>query len=136
MITVSLVPSAETSISPAPAWPFRVNVTGVPVTGVRLELSVVPVTPALLVPRPGPSAEQQMRARLFAERGWVDWLRPQDLNAAALGKAIRRALHRPASTAPVRPPDLSGRIVGSDRLIETLNETRSRPAPARAGPAG
>jgi predicted glycosyltransferase len=92
-------------------------------------------TPALLVPRPGPSAEQQMRARLFAERGWVDWLRPQDLNAAALSKAILRALQRPGSTAAVHPPDLSGRTVGSDRLIESLNETRSVPAPVVPHPA-
>src|SRR5439155_22808958 len=27
---------------------------------------------ALIVPRPGPSAEQTMRARLFAERGLID----------------------------------------------------------------
>ncbi len=93
-------------------------------------------TPALLVPRPGPSAEQQMRARLFAERGWVDWLRPQDLTAPALGKAIHRALHRPRPTTPVCPPDLAGRTVGTARLIESLNETRSGPAPVVPRPAG
>jgi predicted glycosyltransferase len=80
-------------------------------------------TPALLVPRSGPSAEQQMRARLFAERGWVDWLRPQDLSAETLGMAVTEALYKPWTTTPVRPPDLTGRTVAAGRLIESLAET-------------
>jgi predicted glycosyltransferase len=88
-------------------------------------------TPALLVPRQGPSAEQQMRARLFAERGWVDWLRPQDLSAGTLGRAVIRALHRPWATTSVRPPDLAGRTTGTDLLIDSLDRTRSgRTVPA------
>jgi predicted glycosyltransferase len=87
-------------------------------------------TPALLVPRAGPSAEQRMRAELFAERGWVDWLPPQDLSAETLGRAITRALHEPRATTPVRPPDLAGRPVAADWLIESLDETR----PHRATP--
>jgi predicted glycosyltransferase len=81
-------------------------------------------TPALLVPRSGPSAEQQMRARLFAERGWVDWLRPHDLSAETLGRAVTKTLHKPWATAPVRPPDLAGRAVAAGQLIESLAETR------------
>ncbi len=80
-------------------------------------------TPALLVPRAGPSAEQQMRAQLFAERGWVDWLRPADLDAAKLGSAVINALHRRSTMRPVRPPDLSGRITGSEWLIESFDRT-------------
>ena len=82
-------------------------------------------TACLLVPRSGPSAEQQMRAELFAQRGWVDWLRPQDLNPGALGDAISTVLHRPGTTTPVRPPDLAGRTVAADRLIEALDGRRS-----------
>jgi predicted glycosyltransferase len=77
-------------------------------------------TPALLVPRSGPSAEQQMRARLFAERGWVDWLHPHDLTAEALGRAVTEALHRPWATTPVRPPDLAGRTVAAGQLVQAL----------------
>jgi predicted glycosyltransferase len=87
-------------------------------------------TPCLLVPRSGPSAEQQMRAELFARRGWVDWLRPQYLNPEALGSAISTALHRPRTTTPVRPPDLAGRIVAAGRLVEALDGRRSPRAPA------
>jgi predicted glycosyltransferase len=93
-------------------------------------------TPALLVPRSGPSAEQQMRARLFAERGWVDWLRPQDLSAETLGMAVMEALYKPWTTTPVRPPDLAGRTVAASRLIESLGETwPPRAIPVRDGQA-
>jgi predicted glycosyltransferase len=87
-------------------------------------------TRALLVPRPGPSAEQQMRARLFAERGWVDWLRPADLEAESLGNAVVNALHTRPATSPVRPPDLSGRVTGTEWLIESFHRTSSGMSPA------
>jgi predicted glycosyltransferase len=92
-------------------------------------------TPALLVPRSGPSAEQQMRARLFAERGWVDWLRPQDLSAGKIGEAITRALCEPWAPTAVRPPDPAGGTAGADRLIESLHRARSPLAPAVLRPA-
>jgi predicted glycosyltransferase len=81
-------------------------------------------TPALLVPRSGPSAEQQIRARLFAERGWVDWLRPQGLSAGTLGRAVTEALYKPWATAPACPPDLAGRTVAAGQLIESLADAR------------
>jgi predicted glycosyltransferase len=90
-------------------------------------------TPCLLVPRSGPSAEQQMRAELFARRGWVDWLPPQDLAPETLGRAIATALDKPGTTTPVRPPDLSGRTVAAERLTELLDGGR---APAAAAVAG
>jgi predicted glycosyltransferase len=92
-------------------------------------------TRALLVPRPGPSAEQQMRARLFAERGWVEWLRPQDLSAETLGTAVTSALHTRPAMAPVRPPDLTGRTTGVTWLMDALDRARSgrTAVPVRAG---
>ena len=77
-------------------------------------------TPALLVPRCGPSAEQQMRARLFSERGWVDWLPAEDLAPPALAGALAAALGRPRAATAVRPPDLAGRTVAAGRLIASL----------------
>jgi predicted glycosyltransferase len=62
---------------------------------------------ALLVPRPGPSAEQQMRASRLAERGWVDWLSPGSLSVEALGDAVISALDAPAAAVADRP-DLRG----------------------------
>jgi predicted glycosyltransferase len=91
-------------------------------------------TPALLVPRSGPSSEQQMRARLFAERGWVDWLRPRDLSAETLGRAVTEALHKPSAAAPVRPPDLAGCTVAAAQLVESLVSTRPAQAVANGEP--
>lgn len=72
---------------------------------------------ALLVPRPGPSAEQQMRARRFAERGWVDWLRPDLLSPEALSEAIARALAASPTVVSVAP-DLAGRKRAAAHLLQ------------------
>ena len=63
---------------------------------------------ALLVPRRGPSAEQQMRASRFAQRGWVDWLPPASLSSRSLATAVLDALDKPVGCAGP-PPDLLGR---------------------------
>jgi predicted glycosyltransferase len=65
-------------------------------------------TRALLVPRPGPSAEQRMRASRFAARGWVRWLPPERLSEQALAGAILAALDAPPRTTRLGP-DLGGR---------------------------
>jgi predicted glycosyltransferase len=90
---------------------------------------------ALLVPRLGPSAEQQMRARLFAERGWVGWLPPAELSPETLQQAMIEALMMPA-TAPVAVPDLNGRAEAV-RYLNAAAECRS-PVPSSADlvPAG
>ncbi|MGH7750553.1 MAG: glycosyltransferase family protein, partial [Candidatus Dormibacteria bacterium] len=65
-------------------------------------------TPALLVPRSGPSSEQRMRARRFADRGWVSQLDPDDLSPDRLAAAVIEALSAAPLAHPVRPPDLGG----------------------------
>ena len=78
-------------------------------------------TPALLIPRPGPSAEQRTRARLFAERGWADTLHPDDLNADALARAIAAGL-RPEQTVRARSrPDLGGLSAAVEHLVSLLS---------------
>jgi predicted glycosyltransferase len=140
-LPVDVVASVADPVGYAAAADLVVAMAGYNTTAEILSVG----TPAILVPRSGPSAEQQMRARLFAERGWVDWLRPQELSPETLAEAIGTALDGPRTTAPVRPPDLAGRRTGTDRLIESLNETRSprvvpvaprRPAPTLLGPLG
>lgn len=95
--------------------------------------------PALLVPRSGPSAEQQLRARLFAERGWVHWLPPDELAGEALGAAAARILAGESPTADY-PPDLRGREVAAQRLLAGLHQVKPRsearvvaPVPASVG---
>jgi predicted glycosyltransferase len=117
-----------TSVPDTPSYAAAADLV-VTMAGYNTTAEILSVgTPALLVPRRGPSAEQQMRAQLFAERGWVDWLRPQELSATRLAEAIVRGLDGPRTT-PVRHPDLTGRTAGTEALLESLHTTRPQPEP-------
>ena len=76
--------------------------------------------PALLVPRSGPSAEQQMRAKLFADRGWVSWLPPDKLSPDALAGAAVTALT--TGQRRTSSPDLRGRHTAARHLLTKLEE--------------
>jgi predicted glycosyltransferase/nucleoside-diphosphate-sugar epimerase len=65
-------------------------------------------TPALLVPRRGPSCEQRMRSSRFAERGWVSQLDPDELTPTRLAEAIIETLSTARQVHPVAGPDLGG----------------------------
>lgn len=84
-------------------------------------------TPAILIPRAGPSAEQSMRARLFAARGWVETLPGPDVSPAALRRAIRRALDRSRPGRTTRP-GLDGAIRAVDLMLQLLEPTSDRVA--------
>jgi len=58
---------------------------------------------AILVPRPGPSAEQRMRASIFSERGLVTSIDPQEFSAPRLAASIVETLARPAPSASELP---------------------------------
>ncbi len=75
-------------------------------------------TPALLVPRRGPSSEQRIRARRFAERGWVRQLDPDDLTPRSLASAVLASLSGQPAVPMAPPPDLDG----STRAAEFLRE--------------
>jgi predicted glycosyltransferase len=78
-------------------------------------------TPALLIPRRGPSAEQRTRVRLFAERGWADTLDPDDVNSRTLADAIAKGLRR-EGIARARPrPDLGGLSAAVDQLVSLFS---------------
>jgi len=97
-------------------------------------------TPALLIPRRGPSAEQRMRARAFAERGWVSQLDPDDLDPGRLANSVLRALDGGPSAASA-PPDLGGlaraaRALHSAALAARATVTSRRPPAVVALPGG
>jgi predicted glycosyltransferase len=85
---------------------------------------------ALLVPRSGPSAEQQMRARLFADRGWVRWLAPEVLSPSTLADAMEEALS--TALAPPVAPDLNGRSRVAQLLLRGLGAETNEPPPSTA----
>jgi len=86
--------------------------------------------PAVLVPRVGPSAEQRMRARLFAERGWVQLVDPDELTPATIAEAVLHALAPPPATTDA--PDLGGLDVAVGHLVSLL-EGSKRPRSALLG---
>ena len=88
--------------------------------------------PALLVPRPGPSAEQRTRARLFANRGWIDAVDPDEVDAELLSHAVVMALegHRPALNG--NGPDLGGLKAAVGHLMSALPTERPHGDPLLA----
>jgi predicted glycosyltransferase len=73
-------------------------------------------TPALLVPRRGPSSEQRMRAQRFAERGWVSQLDPDELEPGRLAEAVLQALAAELPARNTLPPDLFGLARAGEHL--------------------
>jgi predicted glycosyltransferase len=63
---------------------------------------------ALVVPRRGPSREQQMRSRLFSERKLIATLDPHTLEPETLGAALLRLLREDGIPAADRVPPLDG----------------------------
>ncbi len=111
-LPVHLVPTVSDSLSYLSAADLVVGMAGYNTTAEILSLG----TRALLVPRAGPSAEQQMRARSFAERGWVQWLPPGVLSADSLATAMLSALDTPYAPERVQP-DLRGRQRAAHHLL-------------------
>jgi len=65
-------------------------------------------TPALLVPRRGPSLEQRLRAQRFAQRCWVSQLDPDQLSPDRLAAAMLDSLAPASRPLPTSAPDLGG----------------------------
>ena len=83
--------------------------------------------PAVMVPRRGPSSEQRMRARLFAERGWVGLVEPDDLSASALAQAVLGRFESRREPPPTKP-DFRGLTVAVRHLRALLDDRPSAPA--------
>jgi predicted glycosyltransferase len=111
-LPVHLVETVSDSLSYLSAADLVVGMAGYNTTAEILSLG----TRAVLVPRAGPSAEQQMRARSFAERGWVRWLPPAAVSAESLATAMLASLDTP-STPQRAQPDLRGRQRAAHHLL-------------------
>ncbi|WP_020579392.1 glycosyltransferase family protein [Actinopolymorpha alba] len=128
-LPVHVITSVPDSLSYLGAADVVVGMAGYNTTSEILSLR----KPALLVPRRGPSAEQQMRARLFAERGWVRWVSPDHLDADAVGDAVL-GIFAGAGGPPLSAPDLNGRQVAAERLLAGLQEVVPTEPPAATTP--
>ncbi len=84
---------------------------------------------AILIPRAGPSAEQRMRAQLFAAHGWVEMIDPDDLSSEIVAGAVVESLRRgPKIDSPTRP-DLRGLTVAAEQLLALLPPVSPEDAP-------
>jgi predicted glycosyltransferase len=84
---------------------------------------------ALLIPRVGPSAEQRMRAELFAAQGWVETICPDDLSVDVVAGSVVAGLRRGPTMAPQQRPDLRGLEVAAEQLLALLPSCAPEDAP-------
>jgi predicted glycosyltransferase len=83
-------------------------------------------TPAILIPRAGPSAEQRTRARLFSEKHWVDMIDPDELTPENLAQSISSHLMHPNGNKPGTLPNLSGAAVAAKHTLALLASKKDR----------
>lgn len=87
---------------------------------------------AILVPRRGPSAEQRTRTGLFAQRGWIDMVDPDDLNATSLASLVADNLRRGSTRSAKVQPDVRGRHAAVEELLSLV--AAPQPTTHYAGP--
>jgi predicted glycosyltransferase len=114
-LPVHLIGTVSESMSYLGAADLVVAMAGYNTTAEILSLGA----PALLVPRSGPSAEQQMRAGSFADRGWVKWIRPDNLTPEVLADAITDAILDGPRAVVTVAPDLQGRQRAARHLLSS-----------------
>jgi predicted glycosyltransferase len=73
---------------------------------------------AILIPRRGPSAEQRTRAQLFAARGWIEMLDPDDLETDAVASLVSKSLGVTRHMSAENRPDLDGVHVAAQTLLD------------------
>ncbi len=77
---------------------------------------------SLVIPRLGPSAEQVMRAKLFAERGLIDVIYPDELSPKRLAERVMADLERDDYPVYDQTVELDGAAQAVARLSESLGE--------------
>jgi predicted glycosyltransferase len=81
---------------------------------------------AILIPRAGPSAEQRTRARLFADKHWVDTIDPDDLTPKKLAQRISYHFKHPVEANPNDPPNLNGASAAAALTLSVLASKSER----------
>jgi predicted glycosyltransferase len=83
-------------------------------------------TPAILIPRAGPSAEQRTRASIFAAKHWVDTIDPDEVSPENLAECISSHLKNPNARKPSTLPNLSGAAVAAKHTLAVLAPKKDR----------
>jgi predicted glycosyltransferase len=77
---------------------------------------------AILIPRRGPSAEQRMRAQLFAGQGWVEMIDPDQLDVATVAAQVCGGLARGPQMSAPQQPDMAGLTSAADTLLDLIDQ--------------
>ncbi|HEY6072294.1 MAG TPA: glycosyltransferase [Anaerolineales bacterium] len=77
-------------------------------------------TPAILIPRAGPSAEQRTRASLFSAKHWVDMIDPDQLTPQRLAQCISDRFRHPSERKPSSLPNLNGAALAAKLSLAVL----------------
>jgi predicted glycosyltransferase len=83
-------------------------------------------TPAILIPRAGPSAEQRTRARLFSAKHWVDMIDPDQLTPQILAQCISDRFRLPGGSKPSSLPNLNGAATAAKLTLAVLASKKDR----------
>jgi predicted glycosyltransferase len=115
-LPIHMMESVKDSLSYIAAADLVISMAGYNTTVEILRMK----TPAILIPRAGPSAEQRTRARLFSKRRWVDMIDPDDLTAEILSERICYYLSHPLESNPNDLPNLDGAVAAAILALSVL----------------
>ena len=79
-----------------------------------------------MIPRAGPSAEQRTRARLFADKHWVDMIDPDELTPKKLAQRISYHFKHPVESNQNDPPNLNGAAAAAALTLSVLASKNER----------
>jgi predicted glycosyltransferase len=103
-LPISMMESVNDSLSYISAADLVISMAGYNTSVEILRMK----TPAILIPRAGPSAEQRTRARLFCDKRWVGMIDPDELTPEILAQRIAYHLRHPVENNRNNPPNLDG----------------------------
>ena len=115
-LPVFLMESVNDSLSHIAAADLVISMAGYNTTVEILRMK----KPAILIPRAGPSAEQRTRARLFAEKRWVDMIDPDEVTPDTLADRISCHLSHPIESEPEELPNLEGAASAAKLTLSAL----------------
>ena len=123
-LPVFLMESVNDSLSHIGAADLVISMAGYNTTVEILRMK----KPAILIPRAGPSAEQRTRARLFAEKHWVDMMDPDEVTPDDLAERICYHLSHPFESNPDELPNLEG-AAGAAKLTLSVLASKNEQIP-------
>jgi predicted glycosyltransferase len=117
-LRVRVVPYVEDSLTQMAAADLVVCMAGYNTLAEVLYLK----KKALVVPRSGPSAEQKLRARIFAAKRLIDMLDPSELSPETLAQRLLTDLERNDYPAEGEAVPMDGARQAADRLLELVQD--------------